>query len=167
MKHLAITVLYCLLGTASFATNKAESPATIESLSWLGGQWVEQRGAGNATREQWSGPFGGTMLGFGITTSRNGTTSYEFFSIASTPNGLSYFARQGNAAPTEFHAIEITASRVVFENKTHDYPQRIIYQRRGKSSLDAHIEGTLNGKYLGRDWHYSRDEQLALFGPTI
>lgn len=52
---------------------------------------------------------------------------------------------------TAFRLIKFSASEVVFENPTHDFPQRIIY-RLDKANLFARIEGTNNGKFIGIDF---------------
>ena len=44
--------------------------------------------------------------------------------------------------------------RVVFENPTHDFPQRIIYWKDG-ADLRARIEGTQNGKEGSQEWRWS------------
>jgi hypothetical protein len=45
---------------------------------------------------------------------------------------------------------------VVFENLSHDFPQRVIYRRNADSSITARIEGTVNGEARGRDFPYRR-----------
>lgn len=46
----------------------------------------------------------------------------------------------------------------VFENKIHDFPQRIIYQNQGKEDLLAWIEGEFNGKMRKSAFKYKRNE---------
>ena len=125
-------------------------------LSFLAGNWVETKGD-LAVREHWSGPFGGTLLGTGITTKANATKSYEFFRIAKVGNGISYFASPNAAAPTEFKATMVCSNEVIFENRAHDFPQRIIYRRGPNGTLDARIEGKIKGKLEGEDWHYKAE----------
>ena len=45
--------------------------------------------------------------------------------------------------------------RTSFENKAHDFPQRVIYRRCG-AQLCARIEGVIGGKPQGEEWRYSR-----------
>ena len=156
----------CALGLATTACGTPPARPTVQSLAWLGGHWIETRDT-TVVREHWDGPFGDTMLGFGLTARLNGNTTSEFFRIANTPTGISYFASPGAAAPVEFPAVEVSRSRVVFENLQHDFPQRIIYQRQPDGTLHARIEGILNGKAEGIDWHYRRDAVAALLGPVI
>jgi hypothetical protein len=133
-----------------------KSNADIASLSWLTGNWVEN-GKSRTVRERWAGPYGGVLLGIGVTTQAETAKSYEFFRIAKTPAGLSYFASPNGAAPTEFKAIEICSGKVVFENKAHDFPQRVIYTKGANGTLNARIEGLLKGKLEGEEWTYRAD----------
>lgn len=134
-----------------------KSKADTTSLSWLAGNWI-QNGKSRIVRERWAGPYGGILLGVGITTQGDATRSFEFFRIAKTATGLSYFASPNAAPPTEFKAIEICSGKVVFENKAHDFPQRVIYTKGADGTLTARIEGMLKGKLQGEDWRYQPDK---------
>jgi hypothetical protein len=54
-----------------------------------------------------------------------------------------------------FTSASVSESTVIFENPTHDYPQRVGYQRDGDSLL-AWIDGTANGKSRRVDFPYRR-----------
>ncbi|MCE9522996.1 MAG: DUF6265 family protein, partial [Alphaproteobacteria bacterium] len=138
------------------ALPSAHANAKIEDLSWLAGHWLETKN-GLDVREHWMAPHGGVLLGVGLTTKGNETKSFEFFRVAKTPIGLSYFASPHGAPATEFKAVEICADKIVFENKAHDFPQRVIYARGKNGTLDARIEGTIKGKLEGEDWHYKTE----------
>jgi hypothetical protein len=42
----------------------------------------------------------------------------------------------------------------VFEDLAHDFPQRVIYERKG-DRLAARIEGMMGGKLEAMDWGFS------------
>lgn len=153
----------CLLAGTFLTTHAATAEQgggthdTVASLSWLAGNWIEQR-KDQTIRERWAGPYGDVMLGVGVTERVNGKASFEFFRIATTQSGASYFASPNAAPPTEFKAIELTTTKVVFENKAHDFPQRVIYAKNADGTLTARIEGTINGKPMSEDWHYRREQ---------
>lgn len=132
---------------------KQSAAMKVSSLAWLTGRWVLTAND-MVVREQWAGPYGGALLGLGATTKADALRSYEFFRIAETKDGVSYFASPNATAPTEFKAIELCEGGVVFENKSHDFPQRIIYRKRGDGGLGARIEGQIKGKLEGEDWTY-------------
>ena len=142
-----------LIAHAVGAEQGSGAHKTVASLSWLAGNWIEQR-KDQTIRERWAGPYGDVMLGVGVTERARGKTSFEFFRIAATPSGVSYFASPNAAPPTEFKAIELTSTKVVFENKAHDFPQRVIYTKNADGTLAARIEGTINGKLVSETWLY-------------
>lgn len=153
---LAVVTTAALAAPVAAADSVCALPkagAKAAALGWLVGDWV-QTSKDVVVREHWSGPYGGALLGVGATTKGDALKSYEFFRIAETPSGVSYFASPNAAAPTEFKAIELCAGKVVFENKAHDFPQRVIYSKGKDGGLNARIEGMIKGKLEGEDWSY-------------
>ncbi|MBL9097263.1 MAG: hypothetical protein JNK07_10070 [Alphaproteobacteria bacterium] len=157
MPRLLITAIATLgLAPAAFAADICALPksdAKVASLSWLAGDWIET-GKTRVVREHWSGPYGGLLLGVGMTIVGDAAKSFEFFRIAQTPSGISYFASPNAKPAVEFKAIELCADKVVFENKTNDFPHRVIYRKEADGTLHARIEGTIKGKLEGEDWTY-------------
>jgi pyridoxine/pyridoxamine 5'-phosphate oxidase len=49
----------------------------------------------------------------------------------------------------------LTDRRVVFENREHDFPQRIPYWRGEKNRLHARIEGELDGRMQAEEGSWS------------
>ena len=155
----AALTLASLPGTAAediCALPSAATSTTIDNLAWLSGRWIQTKN-GVDIREHWMGPHGGLLLGIGQTTKGSQTKSFEYFRIAKTPSGLSYFASPGGSAATEFKAVEICSDKIVFENEAHDFPQRVIYAKGKAGSLDARVEGTIKGKLEGESWTYRRE----------
>ncbi len=58
--------------------------------------------------------------------------------------------RIGNREPVPFKLLRISETEVVFENPTHDFPQRIIYRKRDPG-LWARIEAGEPGKVRGNN----------------
>jgi hypothetical protein len=63
---------------------------------------------------------------------------------------------QNNEQPVPFSLSNLTGKKYVFENKEHDYPQRVIYNIISKEVLEARIEGKNKGKEMSSDFTYSR-----------
>ena len=61
-----------------------------------------------------------------------------------------------NAGTTNFKLISADGVTYVFENKAHDFPQKIVYQNKGKDQLLAWIEGENNGKKIKSEFPYIR-----------
>lgn len=63
---------------------------------------------------------------------------------------------QNNLGTTNFKLISTQNNTFIFENKAHDFPQRIVYQNKGKDQLLAWIEGEINGKKMKSEFPYIR-----------
>lgn len=63
---------------------------------------------------------------------------------------------KGNEGRTDFKLITSANNTFVFENKQHDFPQRITYQNKGKNELLAWIEGEIGGKKRKMEFPYQK-----------
>lgn len=133
-----------------------EGTTAVQQLKWMAGCW-RQQAPGSTVDEQWMAPRAGMMLGLGRTV-RGDTIVLEFeqLRIFQRAGHAVYHAEPSGQKPTDFEANATSDSLVVFENPTHDFPQRVIYRKRGADSLIGRIEGTLNGKVRGVDFPYMR-----------
>ena len=101
-------------------------------------------------------PAGTSILGMGRTVKKGKTTDWEFMRIEERADGIFFVAQpKDNAEETAFKLIRSTLNEVVFENKEHDFPQRVIYKLKGKT-LTGRIEGNNNGKFVGIDFPMNR-----------
>ncbi len=143
-----------------------QSAGRVESLAWLQGCW-QLTAPNRVTEEHWMRPAGGTMLGLSRTirriAQRDSTTEFEFLRLYSRDGRLVYAAQPSGQSPAEFTERESGEGSIVFENPQHDFPQRIIYRKRGADSLHARIEGTVNAQSRGIDYRYRR---IACEGAT-
>lgn len=134
---------------------RATSPVHIYQARFMTGCWAMQ--AGNTlVEEHWLAPRGGVMLGVGRTTRGDSLVESEFIRIYVRGDSLVYAAQPSGQSPAEFTAPMPNGTVVSFENRAHDFPQRIIYRRVGPDSLIARVEGTRNGVVRGIDYPYRR-----------
>ena len=134
----------------------AQAPAKgVDALQWLSGCWTLSS-EGRVVEEHWMRPAGGTMLGMGRTVRGGRTTEYEFLQIREAEGRLTYEARPSGQDGASFPLSKLGPSEVVFENPSHDFPQRIIYRRNTDGSVTGRIEGTTNGKLQAIDFPYAR-----------
>lgn len=131
-----------------------EQKRTIESLSWLAGCW-QGSGKQEGVIEQWMQPAGGIMLGMSRTVRNGRAVEYEFLRIHDENGALVYTASPSGQETTSFTLAGGTANEFIFENKQHDFPQRIIYKLQDGSLL-ARIEGTINGNSRAIDFPMQR-----------
>ena len=59
---------------------------------------------------------------------------------------LVFLPKPGGGARVSFPLKDSFGGKATFENLKHDFPQRVIYERKGKALMWASIEGMQNGK---------------------
>ena len=143
---------------AGVFSNAQSTKPSIDSLSWLAGCWqAKDSKPGAVISEQWMMPLGNAMLGSGRTVKNGKMTEFEFLRIVRRDDGMFYIARPAeNKDETEFGLISSVNDEYIFENKGHDFPQRIIYRKEKDGSLFARVEGTKNEKVFGIDYRSDR-----------
>jgi hypothetical protein len=117
---------------------------TTSQIGWMAGCW-RQVAEGRTVDEMWMTPLAGTMVGVSRTVAGNRTVAFEFLRIHEEGGRLTFTARPSGQNEASFPMREMGARDVVFENPTHDFPQRVMY-RLENDTLIGRIEGTLNGK---------------------
>jgi hypothetical protein len=142
-----------LLATVPLTATDADA---VSALSWMTGCWATPPGR-ITIEEQWSKPSGGNMIGYSRTLRANGTVAFaEFMRIDAKDGAILYTPRIGTSqAPVAFRLIKSAPTEAVFENPTHDFPQRIIYRREG-DNLHAAVEGNDKGKPRREDFPYRK-----------
>ena len=110
-----------------------------DGLGWLSGRWCTT-GDEPKIEEHWLPHRGDMLLGVNRTLKGGRTTSFEFLRIVLVDGQATYVAQPGGGPPTPFTRTEGGVNWVRFENRAHDFPQRIEY-RRDAEALHAEIAG--------------------------
>ncbi len=139
--RVRMTVTTCVLITATVAGVAGQ---TIRAPTWLAGCW-EQRTGNRESLEMWMPPAGGLMLGASRTMVGGTVRDYEQVMIKVEGGNLVYTASPSGQQTASFTSVNVTDTSFTVENLQHDFPQRIIYRRRGADSLIARIEGPARG----------------------
>lgn len=122
--------------------------------AWLAGCWQLQAG-NRETVEMWMAPAGGLMLGASRTLVNGVLREYEQIVIKVDGGKLVYTASPSGQRTASFTSTAVTDSSFTVENLQHDFPQRIIYRRRGADSLIARIEGPSRDGSTTRGFDYT------------
>ena len=147
-------LVVALLGTV-FARVEQSSNPRLDDLSWMAGSWTGTDARGVHMEEHWTAPKGNSMIGIHRDVAGGRTRLFEFLRIEQQTDQIVYLSMPNGRSPaTPFPLKEVSGSRVVFENPTHDFPQRIISWKDG-NDLRARIEGTMNGKPGSEEWRWS------------
>jgi hypothetical protein len=149
-----ILVIAALMASGAASVPRPQDPG-IARLHWLAGCWELRRGE-RVTVEMWMPPGGGLMLGASRTVVAGTLREYEQLRLEVRDGRLVYTASPSGQPQTAFTAAGATDSGFVVENPAHDFPQRIIYRRRGADSLVARIEGETPGGPRGIDFPMRR-----------
>jgi hypothetical protein len=154
MKHyLILLILGITLGLPVRAQHKS-----IKQFHFLLGSWEMKNAKGNIS-EVWK-KDGKTLSGRCYKHYVNGDSVLTEIIKLITIDGDLYFSVTGfekdNKGTTNFKLVSVKEQIFIFENKNHDFPQRIVYENKGKTSLVAWIEGEIEGKKMKMDFAYQR-----------
>jgi hypothetical protein len=151
----------CALAIAVAAAQASASPPV--PFAWLSGHWRVQSGD-RWTEEIWSPMRGGEMVGASHEGQGDRPTSFEHMRIVREGEIYVFFGAPNGKAATPFRQVEGGGSAcpgrrclIAFENRDHDYPQRIVYQFRfdRRNELVATISGA-DPSTDTRSWTYQR-----------
>lgn len=151
-----LTVCLVVVGTAyvpvTVLNAQEQARASLQDLGWLAGYWVQDR-ENIRMEECWLEPMGGLMVGMHRDVKASGHVFYEYLRIEERADGIYYVAKPSNQAEASFRLVGLEAGRqVVFENKAHDFPQRIVYFLEPDGSLRANIEGVNDDRNVVSVW---------------
>jgi hypothetical protein len=155
--HFSLSALILIF---SVVTAFGQSDLCIKKFSWLTGKWSMTKN-GAAIIEQWSF-LNGSLKCMSYEVKGIDTTLIENASI-SCIGGKSVFTyypekkeKEEKAEPVHFVLISEANNIYIFENKEHDFPQRVVYQRVNDTECHAWIEGMENGKMSKVDFNYRK-----------
>lgn len=157
MKRLKTSVLIIILFALQQNVN-AQQNNSIKQFEFMLGNWQMKNSSGSIT-ETWkktkTGMFGQSYR-YGKEEKPILTESIELKLIDNVFNFSVTGFEEGNKGITIFKLVSTKDQTFVFENKLHDFPQRIVYQQKDKNNLLAWIEGVNNGKEMKMSFPYQR-----------
>ena len=152
----AIRILPLLLAIASEVAMPQSPRNPIDAAAWLAGCWSSD-GREKGSGEHWLQPAGGTMLGVSRMIKDGKTVAYEFMQIKADATGNLVFVATPSGQPeATFSLSSHSEGHLVFENPSHDFPQRIAYQAKAGGKLHARVEGKRSGVQRAIDFPMSR-----------
>jgi hypothetical protein len=134
------------------------SQKQLDELSAVIGSWKMEKGNGTWF-EEWKRSNNEELSGKAYKISNGVTTPLENVRVYLSDGKIVYApttAGQNQDKEVSFPLKEIRDGQFIFENREHDFPQRIMYHVVGNNILEAYIEGELNGKTRHVDFKYVR-----------
>jgi hypothetical protein len=122
-------------------------------LAWLSGHWATASGE-SWTEEYWTAPRAGIMIGLSRAGRGETLGDWEFLRLEAGEDGVPvYWASPRGRTPVGFRLVRADGANAVFENPSHDFPQRIAYRRSGET-LTATISTIDGGNPMS--WTFQR-----------
>ncbi len=128
--------------TPTDSTRPKPKPAfKLEKLDWLAGCWQAETGDGGLVEENWTRPSDNLMLATTRYLTKGEATGWEFTRIAATDSGVVFAAAANGKAEHVYRMIRQASEFILFERKSSEFPQRIIYRRASDGALIPRNEG--------------------------
>jgi hypothetical protein len=139
----------------------SQERTSLSDFIFLKGSWTMNTAKGRIV-ESWKMSKDSGMDGISFSISNTGdSTLLETIKLYES-DGSIYYEPTGNGAgnnsTVSFKLISSENGIFVFENRNHDFPQRISYQFQSANNVLAWIEGTVNGKFRKIEFPYSREK---------
>jgi hypothetical protein len=106
--------------------------------------------------ESWQKMNDSTLMGKSYKVNGKDTVMTEQVELVSRKGKIMYIptVEENNNKPVAFILVRLENRSYTFENKAHDFPQRIIYNLPQKNTMHAWIEGNMNGQFKRSDFKY-------------
>lgn len=153
--QLSVGCVMALVAVGGLAEGLAGQASPLGQLGWMAGCWERTTGE-RWLEEQWMSPRGDMMLGVSRTVRGDRVMEHEALRIEERDGRLVYVARPSGQAVAEFESTGVSDTSAVFENRAHDFPQRILYLRGAGDSLFVRIEGRRGEEMRGVDFRMAR-----------
>ncbi|NBL65260.1 hypothetical protein GV828_08640 [Flavobacterium sp. NST-5] len=119
----------------------------LTNVEWLLGRWENNSPEGNLS-EIWKKENDSTLLGESYFVIKNDTVFGEKVKLFQSGTQLVYevnVANQNDGKAVAFESTFFNNKTAIFENKNHDYPNKIIYNKVSDDSLVVTISGLKKG----------------------
>lgn len=150
MKYVLVVALLFLFACSS------KDP--FKRMGKLSGIWQTDTGEG-ILYEEWTKSRNNIMYGKSYMVDSGDSLVFERIELVKRDSGIFYIPvvkDQNKDLPVSFRMTNATDSSFVFENRNHDFPQRIIYRFVTNDSIVARIEGDVKGAQRSMEFYYRR-----------
>jgi len=149
MKKTILTLAFTItLMSCKNSAEKTSEPSKFEKVAWLEGTWENNSPEGNLS-ETWTKENDSVFKGQTYFIKGKDTLHNESIMLTQKGEDLVYSPTvkgQNNDKAIDFKLTVSTTNQLSFENKAHDYPQKIVYTKVTNDSIVAEISGIQQGK---------------------
>jgi len=159
-KHffLLVMIIHLMILSACINSQVSEKYKKMQQFTLLEGDWQFEIDNG-LFGEHWKKENDSVFSGMGYMLIGDDTVSREILSLEQQSSDIYYIATvegHNNGQPVKFIMTSDSNNVFVFENKDHDFPQRITYQFDGSDNLLAIVEGYQEGEPSKMELYYTR-----------
>ncbi len=132
-------IFFCLL--VFFLGCKTEKGSVVINYDWLEGTWQKE---GTSNYEIWSKVNSHSFQGMGLKKVNEDVQTTEYLRLYKLDGKWRYAATvpsQNNGETIEFVQTKEMDRILSFENKAHDFPQKIKYQLKDDSTIKVDLSG--------------------------
>lgn len=143
---LFLLFLSALLFSCKNHISSEKKGSKLDSIPWLSGVW-ENKDSLFITTETWERTNDTAFTGKSVTVAGNDTVFSESIRLIQMANTLFYLPTvkdQNQGKEVSFTLTSFSPDVLIFENPTHDFPQKISYRKINDDSLVAEISGKEN-----------------------
>jgi hypothetical protein len=149
-KTINILFITLLVILESCQNNSLKEPSyNFKDFDCLLGNWINDDDTSAILFENWTNNIEGNYYGVSFILAKKDTIFFESIKLTNTDSGVFYSVsvrNQNDAETIHFKLVTTERNMFKFENKKHEFPQSISYQYKEPDTLNAWIEGTINGK---------------------
>lgn len=145
-----------IIVAVSLVLSACKSSYQLSDLNWFLGKWQVNE---SRSYEEWKKIDDNLFKGVGYKIRKNDTLVTETIELVQRGKDLFYIpvvTNQNEGKPVEFKLVSQKKKEIIFENKSHDFPQRIIYVKTGEDLINARIEGVKQGVFSHVDFKLNR-----------
>lgn len=124
-------------------------------FDWLVGKWEAKTKEG-MVYEYWDKTALFTLEAKGGELVRGDTVFKELVTLIKINEYWCYIPIVGKQNPIIFTLRESNTTKFIFENKEHDFPQKITYERIDSLHFNARVEGKINGKEMQEEYKMTK-----------
>jgi hypothetical protein len=142
------TALSCQPSGNSEKETQDEKHVSIEVANWLIGEWGNMSEQGTLY-ESWVVDNDSVFSGRSYFIRQRDTVSSEAIKLLQLKDSIYYVPvvkNQNEGRPVKFKLVSYDSVTLTFENLSHDFPQKIVYQKVSPDSLVAEISGLVKGE---------------------
>jgi hypothetical protein len=130
--------------------------SSVSDLGFMAGCWRGLTRSGTTIEEFYTPPSSNLIVGVTRYVREGRVVDFEFTRIDQTDSGAVITPHPKGVRSVSFAPKVVERNRAIWENPTHDFPQRIVYTRVAADTLVARIEGQTPSGDRALEWRMAR-----------